>query len=301
MKHSGHSGVKVSMKNVVISVLVLTFLFSVTVCSSAASGNNTSGLLRYPVVLVHGIAAHDRESRIDYWGRIPETLRGYGVEVFFGNTDSWGSFESNASILKKTIGDILAQTGHERVNIIAHSKGGLDSRYLIWRYNFGDRVASLTTISTPHHGAELADFIYEQGIIHTPMARHFLEVLGQLFADQQPDLFRVLQQLTSVNMKNFNEKVQKDERVYYQSLFTVMNKSIDDLVFFSTFLYLRRVSGPNDGMVSERSATWGNNSRRIAEGVSHRQIIDIGWQNVIDTDITSLYVDIIHGLAVKGF
>ena len=288
------------MKNTFFSVLAVILLFSVTVCSSAAPDNTASGLLKYPVVLVHGIAAHDRESLIDYWGRIPETLRRYGVEVFFGNTDSWGSFENNASLLKNTIEDILAQ-GHQRVNIIAHSKGGLDSRYLIWRYDFGDRIASLTTISTPHHGAELADLIYEQDIIHTFMARQFLEVLGQLFADQQPDLFRVLQQLTTGNMRNFNEKVLKDERVHYQSLFTVMNRGFDDLVFFSTFLYLRRISGPNDGVVSEISATWGNNSRRIAEGVSHRQIIDIGWQNVSDTDITSLYVDIIHGLAAKGF
>ena len=288
------------MKNTFFSVLAAILLFSVTVCSSAVPENTTSGLLRYPVVLVHGIAAHDRESLIDYWGRIPETLRGYGVEVFFGNTDSWGSFENNASLLKNTIEDILAQ-GHQRVNIIAHSKGGIDSRYLIWRYDFGDRVASLTTISTPHHGAELADLIADQEIIHTAMIRQSLEMIGHLSGDQNPNLFLVLNQLTTENMRNFNQKVHKDQRVFYQSLYTVMNSGFDDLVFFSTYLYVRRVSGPNDGVVSEISAMWGNNPRKIAEGVSHRQIIDIRWQSNSDNDIPSLFIDLIRELAAKGF
>jgi hypothetical protein len=28
--------------------------------------------LKYPVILVHGIVAHDREGVINFWGRIPE-------------------------------------------------------------------------------------------------------------------------------------------------------------------------------------------------------------------------------------
>ena len=30
---------------------------------------------KYPIVLVHGIIAHDRPGVIKYWGRIPETLQ----------------------------------------------------------------------------------------------------------------------------------------------------------------------------------------------------------------------------------
>jgi len=39
--------------------------------------------LKYPIVLVHGIIAHDRPSLIKYWGGIPETLREAGAKVFF--------------------------------------------------------------------------------------------------------------------------------------------------------------------------------------------------------------------------
>ena len=109
--------------------------------------------LQYPVVLVHGIFAHDRASIIKFWGRIPQFLTGRGIPVFWGNTDAWGSYESNALILKKTIESILAQTRTKKVNIIAHSKGGIDARYLVWKHDFGAKVASLTTMCTPHHGS----------------------------------------------------------------------------------------------------------------------------------------------------
>ncbi len=110
--------------------------------------------LKYPIVLVHGIIAHDRPSFNKFWGRIPQTLRETGTKVFFGNTDAWGDIKSNAKILKTSIDKILDETKSEKVNIIAHSKGGLDSRYFIWKYNYGDKIASLTTISTPHHARD---------------------------------------------------------------------------------------------------------------------------------------------------
>lgn len=45
------------------------------------------------------------------------------------------------------------------MNIIAHSKGGLDSRYLISGLHMAPYVASLTTICTPHRGSMLADLL----------------------------------------------------------------------------------------------------------------------------------------------
>lgn len=40
------------------------------------------------------------------------------------------------------------ETGCEKVNIIAHSKGGLDSRYAISRLGMDQYTASLTTINS---------------------------------------------------------------------------------------------------------------------------------------------------------
>ena len=95
--------------------------------------------LKYPIILVHGIGAKDSGL---FWGRIPKKLENLGLKVFLGDTDSWGSIENNANFLKSTVDRVLVECKCDKVNIIAHSKGGIDSRYLISSLNYGERVAS---------------------------------------------------------------------------------------------------------------------------------------------------------------
>ena len=257
--------------------------------------------LQYPVVLVHGVIAHDRTNSDKFWGRIPETLTDRGVQVFRGNTDAWGDYESNASILKEVIDNILAETKKEKVNIIAHSKGGIDARYLIWKHDFAKKTASLTTICTPHHGSEIADLIYRQKIIHTKLSRKALMVYGKLYGDKNPNLYNVSCQLTTQKMKEFNEKILMDNRVFYQNFYTAMNNAFDDLMFFYTYLYIKKISGKNDGIVSECSAKWGNNSAKIEGGISHAEILDCKKKKISGIYIPGIYIEIVKELCKKGF
>jgi len=257
-------------------------------------------VLKYPVILVHGIVAHDRKSVIDFWGRIPGVLRKNGIKVYPGNTDSWGSFESNAEILKNTIDKVLQETGCEKVNIIAHSKGGLDSRYFIWKYGYGRKVASLTTVSTPHHGAELADLIFRHKVVHTKNMRNILNIFGAWYGDINPDMYNVNFLLTKEEMKKFNDEVVPDENVYYRSVYSVMNNAFDDLVFFYSYLYIEKAGGPNDGVVSEASAKWGDNVLRI-ENISHAEIVDYKKRRISGIDIPDIYLDIAQDLRKRGF
>jgi triacylglycerol lipase len=259
--------------------------------------------LKYPIVLVHGIACYDRKKlvNINFWGRIPETLRKYGIKVYFGNTDAWGTYESNSLMLKSTVEKILNETGTEKVNIIAHSKGGLDSRYLIWKYDFGSKIASLTTVSTPHHGAEIADLLYGQKIIHSSIAKKVLKILGKLYGDFNPDLYMVNYELTTERMRKFNEDVKPDQNVYYQSLYTTMKNSFDDIMFFYSYRYIEKLAGANDGLVSERSANWGNNVNKIDGGISHCEILDFKRRKISGVNIPNIYVKIARGLSKMGF
>jgi triacylglycerol lipase len=84
----------------------------------------------YPLLLVHGLGVRDGK-RHRIWGRIPNTLTALGAQVYFGEHDAWGTPENNARQLRHRVGAILSETGAGRVNIIAHSKGGLDARLLI--------------------------------------------------------------------------------------------------------------------------------------------------------------------------
>jgi len=257
--------------------------------------------LKYPVVLVHGIVAHDRWKIVNFWGRIPKKLVEKGVKVFYGNTDAWGDCKSNAKILKQTIEQVLRETKAEKVNIIAHSKGGIDSRYCIWKYKLGDRVASLTTLSTPHHGAEIADLIFKQKIVHSSLMKKTLDAFAKIYGDINPNLYNVNRQLTTARMRKFNEVVGMDDRVYYQSLYTTMRNAFDDLMFFYSQMYIKSISGENDGVVSAHSASWGKHVVKIADGISHAEIVDYKRKKISGINIPDIYLNIAENLSQKGF
>jgi triacylglycerol lipase len=217
-----------------------------------------------------------------------------------GNTDSWGDVDSNAKILKNTIEKALLETRAEKVNIIAHSKGGIDSRYFIWKYGSENQVASLTTVSTPHHGSEIADLIFKQKIIHTKLVKKTLKVFDILYGDINTDLYNVNHQLTTEKMKEFNQNIKADEKVYYQSIYTAMKNSFDDLMFFYSYLYLKSISGENDGVVSGLSSRWGKNVIKIEGGISHAEIVDFKKKKISGISIPDVYINIVKGLSRKG-
>ena len=272
---------------------------------SFAQGNDTHEAeiiqLRYPIILVHGILFHDRQFPIDPWGRIPEMLRQEGIKVYFGHTDAWGDYRSNAEILKNTIDQVLEENQTDKVNIIAHSKGGIDSRYLIWRYGYGDKVASLTTVNTPHQGAEVADLVYSQRFMHSELSKRGLEFFGQIYGDRNPNMYNLLYQLTTGHMRSFNQVVTMDDAVYYQSYYSSITTALDDMFFFFTHWYIMTVRGNNDGLVSEVSAAWGPNARKVPGSLSHIDIIDMRKELKLGANVPKIYQDLVQNLAMMGF
>jgi len=257
--------------------------------------------LKYPIVLVHGIARNDNLERYRPWSGIPNVLQGCGVEVYFGNTDAWGTIASNADMLKLSIDNIMEETGCEKVNIIAHSKGGIDSRYCIWKHGYGDKVASLTTISTPHYGSEIADLFYNAKIIHTRIIKRRLHIIGKLYGDENPDIYNVNYELTSENMREFSEFITADSKVFYQSIYTIMDNPRDDPMFAYSYIYVRNQSGENDGIVSEKSAHWGENSVRLPGSISHEQIIGHGRKKIPGMEIPDIYISMVKELGKMGY
>lgn len=114
---------------------------------------------QYPVVLVHGIFGFEKMRLGPFFGEyfvgVKKHLRKLGVDAHTVKTTSFESIAVRAAQLKEAI---LA-LGADKVNLVAHSMGGLDCRYLITHLGMADRVASLTTVSSPHHGSWYADFV----------------------------------------------------------------------------------------------------------------------------------------------
>ena len=97
---------------------------------------------------------------LEYWFGIREALENQGIRVLTTAVPPTATIEERAQELAAQIADMA---GGESVNIIAHSMGGLDARYMISRLQPASvTVKSLVTISTPHHGSKFADFLLDQ-------------------------------------------------------------------------------------------------------------------------------------------
>lgn len=258
----------------------------------------------YPLVMLHGVGFRDLKY-LNYWGRIPKELIRNGATVYYGHQEAWGTIEDNAEYVKEKILQIVHTTGCKKVNIIAHSKGGLDARYMISQLNMADYVASLTMISTPHHGSELMDFIYY-------FPNGFITFIGKqidryfrLIGDKNPNFSVVSKQFLTRSTKAFNQKVLDKDGVYYQSYASVMRYFFSDYILTLPYIIMKIMSGESDGLVTIESSKWGEfkgvlrSSHR--RGISHGDIIDLRRDDYRGFDIREHYVKIVEDLKNKGF
>jgi triacylglycerol lipase len=261
--------------------------------------------IKYPVLFVHGSAFRDKIFGIvNYWGRIPKTFLRHGIKVYYGGTDAWGSIEKNAAILKNTIMSILEKENTEKVNIIAHSRGGLEARYLISSLNMENAVASLATISTPHRGVRAMNIAVEMPAVLYKFVAFFVNVWGKILGDKNPDFFTSSGQLSEKHCKEFNKSNPDKETVYYQSYAAMMKYFFSDMLFIIMNPLITFTDGENDGLCPVESAKWGNFKGVITTqgffGISHCGIIDMYRIPYKGLQIPSFYLDIVKELSEQG-
>ncbi len=123
---------------------------------AATTDNYTA--TKYPIVLCHGLAGFDSLfGALDYFYGIESSLTSSGAKVYITQVPAFSSSEARGEELLKEVKQIIAVSGKGKVNLIGHSQGGLDARYVASVRP--DLVASVTTVGTPHKGAELATFL----------------------------------------------------------------------------------------------------------------------------------------------
>ncbi len=166
---------------------------------------------KYPIVLAHGMAGFDSLFGVyEYWYGIPSALDDGGARVFVTNVSQFNSTEARGEQLLAQVQQIVAITGKPKVNLIGHSHGGLDVRYVAAVRP--DLVASVTTVGSPHKGADLANFLRDnvsQGSITEGALAFFAEslgtVLGLLTGSSNPqNAVAALESLSSSGMATFN-------------------------------------------------------------------------------------------------
>ncbi|MBI3823465.1 MAG: hypothetical protein HY289_12420 [Planctomycetes bacterium] len=204
--------------------------------------------LRAPIVLVHGLFGFDKigvagTTLASYFPGIPDLYTAVGNRVFIPALTPTGGTEERAKQLKEFLN---VNSPGEPVHIIAHSMGGLDSRYMISCLDMASRVLSLTTIATPHRGSSFADW----GIQRLErLVKPLLDVIGMPY--------QAFYDLTQVSCRTFNEKVLDVPSVRYFSVAGKHDGHILHPEWLLSYGIVKQNEGDNDGIVSMESAKYG--------------------------------------------
>lgn len=260
---------------------------------------------KYPLVLVHGVFF--RDSRIfNYWGRIPRTLQLHGATIYYGEHQSALTVKESARELASRIKLIVDRSGCEKVNIIAHSKGGLDCRYAISEFGMAPYVASITTVNTPHRGClfaeRLMDAIPES--VKNKVATVYNTTLTAL-GDENPDFLAAINDLTAEACQKRNELLTFPDGIFAQSIGSVMeHPHKGQFPLNLSYRYVKNFDGENDGLVGESSFAWGEKytllRARGTRGISHGDVIDLNRENIRDFDVRAFYSDLVSDLRRRG-
>ncbi|WP_191013764.1 esterase/lipase family protein [Treponema zioleckii] len=233
---------------------------------------------KYPVLLVHGTGFRDRKL-FNYWGTIPEILEEHGSAIFYSGHDAWANIENAANQIASSLKIVLEKTGSEKVNVIAHSKGGIDVRYAIAKLGLSDKIASLTMISSPNHGLKTMDSLYSiLGNRFFKFCAFFVNLWFRILGDKKPDFFETTQQFRASFMERFNKEIVDFPSIIYQSFAGKMKNPFSDIFMWLLNFVISFSDGANDGLVSVESAQWGKFRGTIEGrgffGISHPHEVD---------------------------
>jgi triacylglycerol lipase len=232
--------------------------------------------LRHAVVLAHGILGFDEivvaGRRHRYFRNISERLAVPGADFHRPGVPP----RASVSVRAEKLVALVRELPGERLNVIAHSMGGLDARFAITRLGLAQRVACLVTVGAPHRGTPLADL---------PSSRVAARLLG----------FAALSDLTPRALEHFNQEVPDVEGVAYCSVVGSAGLLHTNPLLWPTHLYLSARYGPNDGIVPTSSQRWG----KVLREVEADHWAQVGWS--LRFDAVAFYEQILRDLAALGF
>jgi triacylglycerol lipase len=190
------------------------------------------GAARQPLVLAHGFNASTTNSWAFF--QVKEALEADGNFVVLAEVEPFQGVEKRALRLGKQIDQARIDFCEARpsdgcldtvkVNLVAHSMGGLDARWAVSALGYAPRVASVTTISTPHGGSAVADValgILPDDGLGKAMLDGLASIWGrhistdELAADS--DLHAAFESLAESNADAFAQAAPNAPGVYYQS------------------------------------------------------------------------------------
>ncbi len=212
--------------------------------------------LQYPIVLVHGLGARSAYGPFEYFYGLPKLLREARNTLFIANLTAWHTIEHRGKQLKSQIENSIPDG---KFNLVGHSMGGLDARYLTSQLGFGDRVASVTTIGTPNRGTVVGDLA--MGLLPNTAfstADRLLKILDSSSGASSGALKQITR--TFCNGEFSSAAADVPGVAYFSATSAISRPAMKNSlpIFWLPHKILHSYEGDNDGFVSVESATWGN-------------------------------------------
>lgn len=239
----------------------------------------------YPIILVHGFFGFDKVGPLDYWYKLKPALVADGHDVHIASMDPFNSTYVRGPQLLKQVKQVLASTGAARVNLVAHSQGGLDSRWVAVK--LPGKIASVTTVASPHLGAYIADVLLKRtGTWTKAIAEAFLKALApKVYGDPANDtsIKASLEFMETKSVKKFNAAYPNQAGVAYYSIggrsdkhdggstcqapmapafiskYDKVKDPIEPLLYLTAKVLQESFMNPksNDGVIQTGSTKWG--------------------------------------------
>jgi triacylglycerol lipase len=184
-------------------------------------------------VLVHGVLGFREKFGVEYFNGIKERLSKFTANVLVPQLDAAGTIRSCGEQLREAILAAFASGALEpgaKTHIIGHSQGGLNARSMLSPKNpnskdLSGKIASLTTISSPHQGTPIADLLSLKPVDHELKTLELLihhpalgqEVVREMLA-RLGISFSALTDVGPAAMRKFNQDYPDDPNIRYFSL-----------------------------------------------------------------------------------
>lgn len=259
--------------------------------------------LKYPVLICHGYGGISMLIKPSPIHDPCMRLRSFGVEAFAPNIVPYSTIIVRAEQWAERIVQLQQRYGYEKMNVVAHSMGGLDMRAAITRLGMENSVASLTTVSTPHHGTSLADIVLTAPELLKDKLNELMNWLGEnILPGSKSDAAAAVEQLTPDYVENeFNPGTPDMDSVAYFSVSAAVGKGtkhpLNPIYRLQNQLIYQR-EGENDAFVTAKSGIWGEHLG--TRPISHLEQIDIQVSKERKPLVEQMWRDIVVNLKEKG-
>lgn len=259
--------------------------------------------LNHPILLCHGYGAIASLVKPSPLYDVALLLRSHNVLTYAPNIVPYAKIETRAKSWVKVINELTEQIPGGKVNIIAHSMGGLDIRYALSKLDIAGQVASLTTISTPHHGTSLAELTLKTPEAIRDKLADFLDWMGdRIYPHTKSDSVASASQLTRQYItKIFNPQTPDISEVPYYSYSAAVGKGTSQPIRVITRYQNKHIfeqEGLNDGMVSVESSKWGEHIE--TSSLSHLEQMNMRIKDDRKILFEEFWLNVIKMLETKG-